>query len=79
MDVSKYIPQNPEEGDWDVVIVGTGMGGSTLGYALAPGFSLGFPLRLPFGPRLSFVLGSSFRLKVCLPLLSGCLFSLAII
>ena len=35
MDVSKYIPQNPEEGDWDVVVVGTGMGGSTLGYALA--------------------------------------------
>jgi choline dehydrogenase-like flavoprotein len=35
MDVSKYIPQNPEDVDWDVVVVGTGMGGSTLGYALA--------------------------------------------
>jgi choline dehydrogenase-like flavoprotein len=35
MDVSQYIPQNPEDGDWDVVVIGTGMGGSTLGYALA--------------------------------------------
>tara|TARA_R110002072_G_scaffold43340_6_gene121757 strand:+ start:12712 stop:14307 length:1596 start_codon:yes stop_codon:yes gene_type:complete len=35
MDVSKYIPQNPEDGDWDVVVVGTGMGGSTIGLALA--------------------------------------------
>lgn len=35
MDVSKYIPDDPENGDWDVVVVGTGMGGSTLGYALA--------------------------------------------
>ena len=35
MDVSKYIPPNPEDGDWDVVVIGTGMGGSTLGYALA--------------------------------------------
>ena len=35
MDVTKYIPDNPESGDWDVVIVGTGMGGATLGLALA--------------------------------------------
>ena len=35
MDVAKYIPPNPEDGDWDVVVIGTGMGGSTLGYALA--------------------------------------------
>lgn len=35
MDVTKYIPHNPEDGDWDIVVVGTGMGGSTLGYALA--------------------------------------------
>ncbi|MFK7897280.1 MAG: GMC oxidoreductase [Myxococcota bacterium] len=32
---SKWIPESPESVEWDAVIVGTGMGGSTLGAALA--------------------------------------------
>lgn len=30
-----WIPTNPEETLWDVIVVGTGIGGSTLGHALA--------------------------------------------
>ncbi|MBI4342458.1 MAG: GMC family oxidoreductase [Candidatus Omnitrophica bacterium] len=30
-----YLPQHPEREHWDVIIVGTGMGGSTVGYELA--------------------------------------------
>jgi choline dehydrogenase-like flavoprotein len=30
-----YAPDDPAHGPWDVVVVGTGMGGSTVGYALA--------------------------------------------
>ena len=33
--VSEYIPEFPEREEWDVVVVGTGMGGSTAGYELA--------------------------------------------
>lgn len=29
------IPRDPERDEWDVIVVGTGMGGSTLGYELA--------------------------------------------
>lgn len=32
---SNWIPENPESVEWDAVIVGTGMGGATLGAALA--------------------------------------------
>ena len=35
MPVSDSIPTDPERDDWDVIVVGTGMGGSTLGYELA--------------------------------------------
>src|SRR6202142_2088223 len=30
-----FSPDDPEQGIWDVVVVGTGMGGATAGYALA--------------------------------------------
>jgi len=30
-----HIPDEPERNVWDVVVIGTGMGGSTIGYALA--------------------------------------------
>jgi choline dehydrogenase-like flavoprotein len=33
--ITSYIPKDPAREDWDVVVVGTGMGGSTLGYELA--------------------------------------------
>ena len=32
---ASYIPKDPAREEWDVVVVGTGMGGSTLGYELA--------------------------------------------
>jgi len=32
---SVYIPQNPENEMWDAIIIGTGMGGGTIGYELA--------------------------------------------
>jgi choline dehydrogenase-like flavoprotein len=35
MESLSYIPEQPEQNEWDVVVIGTGMGGSTLGYALA--------------------------------------------
>ncbi|HEU4578767.1 MAG TPA: GMC family oxidoreductase [Polyangiaceae bacterium] len=35
MRVTSYIPEDAAREDWDVVVVGTGMGGSTLGYELA--------------------------------------------
>jgi choline dehydrogenase-like flavoprotein len=34
-DAERWVPEDPERGDWDVVVVGTGMGGATAGYALA--------------------------------------------
>jgi choline dehydrogenase-like flavoprotein len=33
--VEEHIPADPESGEWDVVVVGTGMGGGTAGYELA--------------------------------------------
>ena len=30
-----YIPREPEREEWDVIVIGTGMGGSTVGYELA--------------------------------------------
>jgi choline dehydrogenase-like flavoprotein len=30
-----YLPKDPERDEWDVIVVGTGMGGSTIGYELA--------------------------------------------
>ena len=30
-----HIPEDPERDDWDVIVIGTGMGGSTAGYELA--------------------------------------------
>jgi choline dehydrogenase-like flavoprotein len=35
MSEATAVPQNPEQDDWDVIVVGTGMGGSTVGYELA--------------------------------------------
>ena len=35
MSALPHLPEDPERGDWDVVVVGTGMGGATLGWALA--------------------------------------------
>lgn len=35
MKTESYIPENPEEQLWDVIVVGTGMGGSTVGYELS--------------------------------------------
>lgn len=35
MRIAKHIPSNPEHDDWDVIVVGTGMGGSTIGFELA--------------------------------------------
>lgn len=35
MNASSYIPADPAETEWDVVVIGTGMGGATAGYALA--------------------------------------------
>lgn len=32
---ASFEPEDPEGTEWDVVVVGTGMGGSTIGYALA--------------------------------------------
>jgi choline dehydrogenase-like flavoprotein len=32
---AKHIPSNPEHDEWDVIVVGTGMGGSTVGFELA--------------------------------------------
>ena len=34
MDTSA-VPDNPEDREWDVIVVGTGMGGAVLGHALA--------------------------------------------
>src|SRR2546422_10932877 len=33
--VSGHVPEHPEHDDWDVIVIGTGMGGSTVGYELA--------------------------------------------
>lgn len=35
MSAPSFLPDDPASGDWDVVVIGTGMGGATLGYALA--------------------------------------------
>lgn len=35
MAVDKYLLENPEHNEWDVIVIGTGMGGSTIGYELA--------------------------------------------
>jgi choline dehydrogenase-like flavoprotein len=35
MSEENYIPNDPEEQLWDVIVVGTGMGGSTVGYELS--------------------------------------------
>lgn len=35
MQIADFVPQQPEREEWDVVVVGTGMGGATLGYELA--------------------------------------------
>lgn len=35
MKMDPHIPAAPEASEWDVIVVGTGMGGSTVGYALA--------------------------------------------
>ena len=35
MKTDPHIPAAPEASEWDVIVVGTGMGGSTVGYALA--------------------------------------------
>ena len=39
MNAPDWLPTQPEQTIWDVVIVGTGMGGATLGYALAAAVS----------------------------------------
>src|SRR2546427_13265123 len=33
--VSGHVPEHPEHDDWDVIVIGTGMGGSTVGFELA--------------------------------------------
>jgi choline dehydrogenase-like flavoprotein len=53
-----YLAERPEEQTWDVVVIGTGMGGATLGYALARGgrrvlFIERGPLRRPPGDASS--------------------------
>lgn len=35
MDWTRYLPDDPAREEWDVVVVGSGMGGATLGHALA--------------------------------------------
>src|SRR6185503_7627294 len=35
MPVADYVPEHPERDDWDVIVIGTGMGGSAIGYELA--------------------------------------------
>lgn len=35
MSTSARVPLDPESGDWDVIVVGCGMGGGTLGYELS--------------------------------------------
>lgn len=35
MQTAEYIPRNPEREDWDIIVVGAGMGGGTTGYELA--------------------------------------------
>jgi choline dehydrogenase-like flavoprotein len=35
MEASGFVPEQPEREEWDLVVVGTGMGGSTVGYELA--------------------------------------------
>lgn len=35
MQIKDYIPEDPEREEWDVVVIGTGMGGSTAGFELA--------------------------------------------
>jgi choline dehydrogenase-like flavoprotein len=35
MPVAEYVPEHPEGEPWDVIVIGTGMGGSTIGYELA--------------------------------------------
>lgn len=35
MTANRYAPERPDEIEWDVVVVGTGMGGATAGYELA--------------------------------------------
>ena len=35
MPLADHVPERPEDDEWDVVVVGTGMGGSMAGYELA--------------------------------------------
>ncbi|WP_298510415.1 GMC family oxidoreductase [uncultured Kordia sp.] len=35
MNVETYAPKNPEKEYWDVIVIGTGMGGATMGYELS--------------------------------------------
>jgi choline dehydrogenase-like flavoprotein len=35
MNESRYVPADPSAVEWDVAVIGTGMGGATLGYGLA--------------------------------------------
>src|SRR5487761_2213905 len=35
MSASHIVPENPSEIEWDVAVIGTGMGGAVAGYALA--------------------------------------------
>jgi choline dehydrogenase-like flavoprotein len=35
MSTSEHVPTDPEREEWDVIVVGTGMGGGTVGYELA--------------------------------------------
>ncbi len=35
MQAGQHLPEDPERGDWDVVVIGTGMGGATIGCELA--------------------------------------------
>lgn len=35
MSIETYTPENPEEENWDAIVVGTGMGGATIGFELS--------------------------------------------
>lgn len=35
MRVAEHIPRDPERDEWDIIVIGTGMGGSTAGFELA--------------------------------------------
>src|SRR5579859_4650722 len=58
-----FSPDNPEQGMWDIVVVGTGMGGATAGYALA---QLG--CRTLFLERGRFLFGGADRGDGCWPI-----------